>query len=73
MKKFSEYETHPWLKKVYGKLTAQDLKCCLSFLDENVSLDKGEFELAVNRMFLDREKPKNFPIILELLTCCNSS
>jgi hypothetical protein len=45
------------------------------FLMKNDSLDKGRFEHAVNRMFLDMPddgRPKHWKEILELLTCANS-
>ena len=71
--KFRSYETHPWLHKSYKRLSNSDREIALSFIKENKELDRGAFEQKVNRLFLDREKPKNFSIILELLMCCNSS
>lgn len=70
---FKSYANHPWLGRVYAKLTSSDLTLVRDFIAANDSLDVGQFELAVNRMFLDKTKPKRWREVLELLTCCNSS
>jgi len=70
--KFNSFSGHGWLKKAHSRLGQADLALAHSFIQENQSLDKGAFELKVNRMFLDRPKPKNWTVIVELLTCCNS-
>lgn len=70
--KFNANKEDPWLRKLYKKLTAEELTIATDFLTKYETLDKGEFEFKVNRMFLDRKKPKHFTIILDLLTCCNS-
>jgi hypothetical protein len=71
---FEAYQAHPWLKKVYRKLTVEELSFVFAFLKENAGLDKGAFELKVNRLFLDQpNKPKHYREILELLTCSNSA
>lgn len=70
---FDKYAQHPWLGKAYKKLTSAERELAREFTLSHGNLDKGAFELAVNRMFLMREKPKHWTIILELLTCCNSA
>lgn len=71
---FNSYETHPWLKRLYKRLSLTDRAFCVSFIRSNEKLDKGEFEYAVNRMFLDRvDVPKNWGPILELLMSANSA
>lgn len=71
---FNSLETHPWLNRVFKKLNRDDLYICRQFLAEKEHLSKGDFELAVNRMFIDKEnKPKNWKLICELLTCANSA
>jgi hypothetical protein len=70
--KFKSYSTHAWLHKAYNRLSRQEVQLAIDFIIENDPLDKGAFELKVNRMFIDKDKPKNFTVILELLTCCNS-
>jgi len=71
--KFTSYASHPWLHKAYKKLKKDDIQLAQEFIERNDSLSKGEFELKINRMFLDRDKPKNAAVIMELLTCANSS
>ena len=73
LSKLKSFSNHEWLSKAYRRLSPGELEIMASFIADNDHLDKGRFELAVNRMFLDKPKPKNFTIILELLTCCNSS
>lgn len=69
---FDNYRNHGWLKKSYNRLSVTDLNIARQFIQDNDNLDKQAFFLKVNRMFIDKEKPKNFTTILELLTCCNS-
>lgn len=72
--KFRALAAHGWLKSVFKKLTAEERQIAEDFIRENDALDKGAFELRINRMFLDRlEKPKHWKEILELLTCANSA
>lgn len=70
---FDSYRDHAWLKRIFLRLSKSDLGIAYRFIEANDGLDKGAFELAINRMFLDKERPKNFSIILELLTCSNSA
>lgn len=71
---FHDYKAHPWLSKVYRKLGKGDLEICEKFIFAHDALGKGEFEFAINRMFLDQPiKPRRFPEILEILTCMNSA
>lgn len=71
---FLKYEKHPFLHKAFKRLRPEDLALATSFIEENDGLSKGDFELAVNRIFVDaKERPKHFGIILELLSCSNSS
>lgn len=69
---FKSYENHAWLKKVYLKLKKQDVELAINFLIENAELDKGSFEIKMNRMFLGLNAPKNAGRIQELLSCSNS-
>lgn len=69
---FNNLKHHPWSGRVYKRLNANELELALGFIESNENLDKGSFEYAVNRMFLDKDKPKHFKEILELLTCANS-
>lgn len=74
LKHFEEFKMHPWLTKVYTRLSIQELELARSFIAQHDQLGKGDFEYKINRMFLhDDTKPKHFKEILELLTCANSS
>jgi hypothetical protein len=51
---------------------ADEIKLMADFICKNHSCDKGEFELRVNRMFLDNpSKPKRWAEIMEILSSCN--
>jgi hypothetical protein len=69
----SAYKDHAILGKLYKRLKAEDITALNSFLKANAHLDKGSFERAVNRMFIDRPKPKHWKEIIELLSCANSA
>lgn len=71
--KFESYKTHPWLKKSFATLKANELEMARAFLELHSELDCGAFEFQVNRMFLDKDKPRNYRAILELLSCANSA
>jgi hypothetical protein len=73
LEKFRSYSTHAWHQKTFKKLKPAEIAVAEKFIADNDHLPKGDFELKLNRMFLGvADKPKNFPIILELLTCANS-
>lgn len=70
--KFEILREHPWLGKIFRKLTLADMKLCIEFLNLHESKTIDEFEFLVNRMFLDKsDRPKNSGIIQELLSCAN--
>lgn len=69
---FESLRQHPWLGKLFAKLSVQDLELAVQFIDDNAHLEKGEFEMAVNRWLLDQKKPRRYRAILELLSCANS-
>lgn len=70
---FKSYSSHAWHRKSFSKLSKAELELALNFIRENDALDAASFELKINRMFIDKDKPKHFSIILELLTCSNSA
>lgn len=72
LSKFKSFKTHPWFGRIFKKINSNDILFAESFIEKNEPLNKGEFEFAVNRLFLDRAKPKAWKEIVELLTCCNS-
>ena len=56
----------------FSRLRSGELDICREFLMNNVGLNPGEFELAVNRLFLDKQvKPRNWTIMVDLLTSAN--
>jgi len=70
---FKGYKNHPWFSRKISQLSLVHLILIEHFINSNNELSKGDFELAVNRMFLDKDKPKKYKEIQELLSCCNSA
>ncbi len=70
---FAGYQEHPVLSKPWKRLTDDELEFVGDFIHKLGQADKGQFELAVNRMFIDKPKPKHWAIIMELLSCANSA
>ncbi len=70
---FLSYARHPWLKKSFKKLTAIEVNESLDFIKSNDHLDRGAFDLKVNKMYVDKVMPKHWAYIKELLSCANSS
>jgi len=64
---FLALEKHPWLKRSFIKLTKKELEICINFLNETKDISKDEFAIKTVRLFLDKEKPKNWKFIEELL------
>lgn len=71
LEKFESFKTHAWFKKLYKKLSNEDILLARGFIVKNEYLTANAFESAVNRMFLGRERPANWNIISELLANCN--
>lgn len=71
---FINSKDHAWLSRVYKKLKSADIEVALTFIRNNSQLNKSDFELKINRMFIDSAtRPKNYKEISELLSCANSS
>lgn len=60
-------------EKSAKKLSEADFDRVVEFIDDNDHLGHLEFEYAVNRMFLDKPKPKHFAIMQELLSVVNTA
>lgn len=71
LQNFRNLETHPWFSKLLKRLTKKEVLLAEAFIMENEDLNRGDFDLKMNRLFLDKEKPKNWAIILELLMISN--
>lgn len=69
---FDDLAKHPWFGKIYAKLKKPELQLCAEFIAKHDDLDQVKFEHAVNRMFMDMgdKRPKNWALILDLLTAC---
>lgn len=73
LKRFREYWTHPWFKRVIKKLGAADIAFAESWIKRHEHLDLNDFQFATNRMFLDDpNKPKKWTIIVELISNANT-
>lgn len=73
LQKFESLRDHYWLKKSFKKLSKEEILLTREFIQDREHLNEEGFELAVNRMFLDQSvKPKNWIVISELLSNCNS-
>lgn len=70
--KFNSFSTHPWLSRLFNKLKKEDIDFAIKFLTNESSKSRSDFELAVNRIFLDRDKPRAWKEITELLISSNS-
>lgn len=70
---YLSYKTHPWLSKSFKRLKSDEIDLGVQFIKANENLDKDAFDKAINRMFLDRPKPKHWATILELLANANSA
>lgn len=73
LNKFFALKDHAWFGRYFSKLSNQDLILVQDFLSSTKDLGRDDLELAINRLFLDKSvKPKNWKLILELLSCSNS-
>ncbi len=69
--RFAALATHAWLGRAYKQLKPDEMTLAREFIAAHDALDRGAFEMAVNRMFLDRPKPRHWCQIMELLSCAN--
>ena len=58
---------HPWLKRPYNRLLSEESAQALEFCEKNEGLSPDAFDMAVNRLFMDKPKSKNWTTICELL------
>lgn len=69
---FKNLANHAYYGKSIKKLKSVDFDIIYQFISENDHFNKNDFASAVNRMFINREKPKNFTLIMELLDVTNA-
>jgi hypothetical protein len=77
--KFLELKNHAWFKKQYVKLRQDNIDFCIEWINKNDSLSKDDFELALNRIYLDKDlsslskaEYNRYRISQELIMICNS-
>lgn len=69
---FNNLKTHPWYSKYIPKLKENEIIFIREFIESNNQLNRDEFQYKINRLFIDDKiKPKNHPLITELLTVAN--
>lgn len=62
-------KTHPWHKKVFKKLGANDIEVASSFFNKTFN-SKGDAVFACNRYFMDKpNKPIRWKEIQEVISC----
>lgn len=72
LEKFRNLGKHPWFQRLISRLTRKEVLLAEGFLIENEALNRNDFDFKMNRLFLDKEKPRNWAIILELLMISNT-
>ena len=60
-------EKHPWLGRSFAVLSKRERSLMYDFVRDTELLNKDEYAHAAMRLFLDREKPKNWSRIEEIL------
>lgn len=71
---FLALESHPFLDRLFKRLSKNEIQLALEFLDSTATLGKNEFIPAMNSLFLDiKDRPKRWKEITELLNCANSA
>lgn len=71
LEKFQSYKTNAWYSRIFKRLSAADIAFAESWITTNDHLDRNDFESAVNRMFIDKQKPKHWTSIQELIAGAN--
>lgn len=62
--------THPYLKKGFAKLKANEVLILENFLEANKDDGRDALSIKANRLFLDaKDKPKNWTTICEMASC----
>ena len=68
---FENLQHHPWFGKVFARLKPATKALALQFIEQHQSASHDQFIPLVNRMFLDKERPKQWELILDLLTAAS--
>ena len=71
-KRFDNYSIKgPYQKKLFEKLKKNEIQLIKDFILQNESIPREDFERLLNRFFLHKNRPKNWAIILEILSDIN--
>jgi len=58
---FRSFKNHPLMKRAYKRLSSREIEECEMFLFVHGDLDYSEFNVILNRWYLDaKNKPKRF-------------
>jgi len=58
-------KNHPWLGRGFSKLNKKEIEILENFLSEDFE-SRDEAMQACNRLFMDKEKTKNFTTVIEM-------
>jgi len=71
---FRDLDRHAWFGRQMAKLKKGQREICEQFIAEHDHLDRGQFEMALNRWWVDRQdRPKNWSSLQELVMISNSA
>ena len=65
--KLNALKTDAWYGKTWDKLSQNEKDICVKFIMDNAQENKDEFTFALNRLFLNTNKPKRWTAILDIL------
>lgn len=73
LNRFKSFSTHAWFKRVFKRLSREEIALAERTLLANDAKGKDDFERFCNRLFLDDpDKPKHWMEIRELLANANT-
>lgn len=67
IKKLNKLKDHAMYGKLIKKLKRSEVDLLVSIINNNEHLNKAEFSKLASRYFINKPKPKNYLIIIELL------
>lgn len=70
---FRGLEKHAFYGRDFKRLKVTENIQCQAFIIENEHLKHLEFEQAVQRWLVDRPRPKNYPLMCDLLLAANTT
>lgn len=64
---FENLKTHPYYGPLIQKMRKTDIKECLEFIHKHGSKSAGDWETAVNRLYIGTTRPKAATLICDIL------